>query len=90
MNNPISGNSTGDLVYAYNKTSKRIEDCFKLGSESTNHSPVWRDELRLSPPKTIYKYRWNVDTYYDRISVWCMHTYTTTTSCHLNRLLEYS
>jgi MoxR-like ATPase len=61
--------SSGDLVFVFNTTSKKIETCFEIKSESNNKNIIWYDEIESNSKRPLYTYRWNSEIKYDYINI---------------------
>jgi AAA domain (dynein-related subfamily) len=59
--------SPGDLVFVYNKSSKKIESGFRVKSKSANDTPIWLEETAEHP--LVYPYRWNADLLCDSLEI---------------------
>lgn len=53
--------SIGDLVFVYNKNSKKIECGFRVKSKSNRTDPIWESEISANPPRQKYNSRWNAE-----------------------------
>ncbi len=53
--------SIGDLVFVYNKNSKKIECGFRIKSKSNRTDPIWESEINANLPQQKYSFRWDAE-----------------------------
>jgi MoxR-like ATPase len=59
--------SEDNLVFVFNKTTLRIEVCFKIKSKSHDTSLIWADEVASN--RMIYKNRWDSEILQDNLNI---------------------
>jgi MoxR-like ATPase len=61
--------ASGDYVFVYNITTKRIDSCFKIKTKSARSQPIWQDEIARNQQHIIYPYRWDADLIIDNLNI---------------------